>query len=121
MQSLGLQPRISKVFLEIFFTVGQNNFGNKILVHKLSTRKLALIFIYLLFYQTIKVKDVIEEDRNFDLLHKNHRAGFFFFFKLISGYTRFIRDLRAQSESEIETKEIVLALFAFISMSPELS
>ena len=47
--------------------------------------------------------------------------GGFFFFKLISGYSRFIRDLRAQSESEIETKEIVLALFAFISMSPELS
>ena len=60
------------------------------------------------------------EYRNFDLLHKNYWVGCFFF-KLISGYTHFIRDLIVQSESEIETKEIVLALFAFISMSPELS
>ena len=34
-----------------------------------------------------------------------------FFFKLINGYTHFTRDIRVQSESEIETKEIVLALF----------
>ena len=59
-------------------------------------------------------------DRNFDLLYKKYGVGRFFF-KLINGYTHFIRDLGVQSESEIETKEIVLALFAFISMSPELS
>ena len=50
LQILGLQPRISKVFSitrTIFFTVGQNNYGNKVPFLKYSKRKL---YIYQNFH-----------------------------------------------------------------------
>ena len=56
LQILGLKPRISKVFLDhsniFLLTVGQNNFGNKILM-------------YLCMYVWMEKKSALETESNF--------------------------------------------------------